>query len=376
VGRRLATRIGFDPEIVKSLGQLYERWDGKGQPNKLRGEAVAPAALLVTLAQDVVVHLDAHGADAAIAVVKTRRGKAYAPEMADVFLRHAGALLDELQQQAPGSMVKVPGGDEALDDARFDAICEAIADFADIKSPWTLSHSAGVAALAQAAAQRLGLPADEARLLRRAALLHDVGKVGVSAAVWCKPGALSLSEREQVRLHAYYTERILASTPALSALAEVASLAHDRLDGSGYFRRPPPAGLSIAARVLGAADHYHALIEERPHRPAFHADQARRELLAEADAGRLDRQACEAVLEAAGHAGIARPAGSALTEREVEVLRSLARGHSMKEIARLLGISPKTVDHHLQRIYAKIGVSTRAGATLYAMEQGYTAALH
>src|SRR5205085_12171064 len=122
---------------------------------------------------------------------------------------HAEPLLGELQRHAIGTRVAVPGGDEPLDDQRFDAICEAMADFVDIKTPWTLSHSTGVAALAHAAALRLGLPQAEARLLRRAALLHDIGNVGVSAAVWCKPAALTLPEQEQVRLHAYYTERIL-----------------------------------------------------------------------------------------------------------------------------------------------------------------------
>jgi len=375
VGRRLASRIGFDDATVQSLGQLYERWDGRGQPLRLRGEAVSPAALLVTLAQDVVVHHDAGGSDAAVAVVKQRRGGAYAPAMADAFLRHARPLLADIDSAAVRA-VDVPGGDQPLDDARFDAICEAMADFVDIKSPWTLSHSSGVATLAQRAARQLGLPDAEATLLRRAALLHDVGKVGVSAGVWCKPSALSLPEREQVRLHAYYTERILSSVPSFAPLAEVASLTHDRLDGSGYFRRPPAAGLSVAARILAAADHYHALIEARPHRAALPRDAAARTLMGEAQAGRLDARACEAVLEAAGHAAPAKTRGSSLTEREIEVLRTLARGHSMKEIARELGIAPKTVDHHLQRIYAKIGVGTRAGATLYAMEQGFTAALH
>jgi len=376
VGRRLATRIGFDDATVQSLGQLYERWDGRGLPLHLRGEAVSPAALLVTLAQDVVVHHDAGGADAAVAVVRQRRGGAYAPAMADAFLRQARALLADLDSATASRMVAVPGGDEPLDDARFDAICEAMADFVDIKSPWTLSHSSGVATLSQRAAKQLGLPDAEATLLRRAALLHDVGKVGVSAAVWCKPSALSLPEREQVLLHAYYTERILSSSPAFAALAEVASLTHDRLDGSGYFRWPPAAGLSVAARILAAADHYHALIEARPHRAALARDAAARALTGEAQAGRLDARACEAVLEAAGHPAPAKARGTSLTEREIEVLRTLARGRSMKEIARELGIAPKTVDHHLQRIYAKIGVTTRAGATLYAMEQGFTAALH
>ena len=164
VGRRLATRIGFDDATVQSLGQLYERWDGRGLPQHLRGEAVSPAALLVTLAQDVVVHHDAGGTDAAVAVVRQRRGSAYAPAMADAFLRHARPLLADLDSAAGGRAVNVPGGDEPLDDARFDAICEAMADFVDIKSPWTLSHSSGVATLAQRAARQLGLPDAEATL--------------------------------------------------------------------------------------------------------------------------------------------------------------------------------------------------------------------
>jgi HD-GYP domain-containing protein (c-di-GMP phosphodiesterase class II) len=342
----------------------------------VRGEQVSPAALLVSLSQDVVVHHDAGGVEAAVAMVRQRRGKAFSPAMADAFLRHAASLLSDIDALPDGALVDVPGGDQPLDEARFDAICEAMADFVDIKTPWTLSHSSGVAALSHGAARLLGLPVDEATLLRRAALLHDVGKVGVSAAVWCKPAGLSPPEREQVRLHAYYTERILSSSPAFAPLAEVASLTHDRLDGSGYFRRPPASGLPVAARILAAADHYHALIEVRPHRPAFARSDAARDLLAEARTGRLDLRACEAVLEAAGHAAVAKPRGTSLTEREIEVLRTLARGHSMKAIARELGISPKTVDHHLQRIYSKVGVSTRAGATLYAMEQGFTSALH
>lgn len=374
VGQRLATRIGLEPTVVASLGQLYERWDGKGLPSGLRGEAVAPAALIVSLAQDVLVHHDSGGRDAALAMLRARRGGAHAPAMVDAFLQHAPALFDELTAVDAGALPAVPGGDEALDDDRLDRICAAMADFADIKSPWTLGHSGAVAELAVGAARLLRLRDAETQLLRRAGWLHDIGKVGVSAALWGKPAALTRPELEQVRLHAYYGERVLAAAPALRVLADIASLAHDRLDGSGYFRRPQAAAMSRAARVLGAADVYQALVSARPHRAAFDAAQAARLLRADAAAGRLDTAACEAVIEAAGSARArsgAAPHRSLLTERELDVLQALARGGSMKQIARELGVAPKTVDHHLQRIYPKIGVRTRAGATLHAMEQGW-----
>jgi DNA-binding CsgD family transcriptional regulator len=180
-----------------------------------------------------------------------------------------------------------------------------------------------------------------------------------------------------VRLHAYYTERILAVAPELQALADAAGAVHDRLDGSGYFRRPAAAALPRVARVLAAADFHQALREDRPHRAAHAPDAAARLLLAEAAAGRLDEAACRAVLDAAGAQGPRRNSNpDELTAREVDVLCALARGQSMKQIARTLEISPKTVDHHLQRIYPKLGVSTRAGATLVAMERGYVAGRH
>jgi DNA-binding CsgD family transcriptional regulator len=323
-----------------------------------------------------VVHHDGGGAEAAVAMVKARRGTAHAPRMCDAFVDHAPALFERLAAVDTGVVPDVPGGDEVLDDSRFDAVCAALADFVDIKSPYTLGHAAGVARLAAGAAQRLRLSDADQRLARRAGWVHDLGKVGVSAAVWCKPGPLNRPEQEQVRLHAYYTERILAAAPALAPLAELASLTHDRLDGNGYFRRPPPSAMPRVARVLAAADMYQALTETRPHRAALGAADAARLLRAEAQAGRLDAAACEAVLEASGQHRPVPPRNGALTEREVEVLCSLAQGRSMKQIGRELAISPKTVDHHLQHIYAKVGVTTRAGATLYAMEQGYTASVH
>jgi HD-GYP domain-containing protein (c-di-GMP phosphodiesterase class II) len=258
---------------------------------------------------------------------------------------------------------------QPLSDAAFDEACLAMADFADLKSPYTVGHSRIVSQLAADAARRCGLPASDVTDVRRAGLLHDIGRVGISTRIWLKPGPLTDSEREQVRLHSYYGERVLSRSPALARLGTIVAQHHERLDGSGYHRGSRT--LSPQARVLAAAEAYCGKVEARPHRAALSPDAAAGALRREARAGRLDGDAVAAVLVAAGHRGSTRPTlAGGLTEREVEVLRAVSRGLSMKEIARLLGISPKTVDNHLQNLYAKIGVKTRAGATLFAIERG------
>ena len=206
--------------------------------------------------------------------------------------------------------------------------------------------------------------------MRRAACVHDLGRVGVSAAIWDKAGPLRSGEWEQVRLHPYYTERVLARSRILSPLGALAALHHERLDGSGYHGGLPATMLPLTARILAAADAYHAMTEPRSHRPALTPEAAAEEARREVRAGRLDGEAVSAVLAVAGHR--VRPASrewaAGLSEREVEVLRLVARGHSNRQTAQSLVIAEKTVGHHIQHIYAKIGVSTRAAATLFAMQ--------
>jgi HD-GYP domain-containing protein (c-di-GMP phosphodiesterase class II) len=373
VAQRLAARLGLGDGVVVALGQLYERWDGRGLPNGLKGEQIALPVRIVTLAQDAVVFHRLGGVEAAVAVARERAGAAYEPRLVERFCRQAPQLLADLDDEPSWDAVLAlePGPRPVLGDAQFDAACEAMADFADLKSPYLLGHSSGVAALAAAAARRCGLPDADVVAVRRAGWLHDLGRVGVSAGIWGKPGPLTEREWERVRLHPYHTERVLARPPALARLGALAALHHERLDGSGYHRGVPAAALPPAARILAAADVYHALTEPRPHRPARPPEDAAAELRREARAGRLDGDAADGVLAAAGHR--VRPARrelvAGLSAREVEVLRLLARGHSMRQIAARLFIAEKTVDNHIQHIYAKIGVSTRAGATLFALEQ-------
>ncbi|MGZ3582763.1 MAG: HD domain-containing phosphohydrolase [Ktedonobacterales bacterium] len=371
VAERLALRMGMRETVAHAITQVYERWDGKGSPGQLRGEAIVRAARIVTLARDAELFHRLDGVEGATHVIRQRSGTLYDPAVADRFCRQAPMVLRVLDTDAiwDAALEAEPGPRPMLTPAARETATRAIADFVDLKSPFTAGHSSGVSRLATAAGERLGLSISEMTALRQAGYVHDLGRVGISTSVWDKPGPLSASEWERVRLHPYYTERVLARPQALTPVASIAALHHERLDGSGYYRGIPAALLSLPARVLAAADVYHALTEQRPQRPASIPEAAADHLQGEARAGRLDADAVKAVLTVAGHrVTTARrewPAG--LSDREVEVLRLVVRGLANRAIARRLIIAEKTVGHHIQHIYNKIGVSTRA-ATLFAMQ--------
>lgn len=217
----------------------------------------------------------------------------------------------------------------------------------------------------------MGLPLDEVRNLRRSGLVHDIGMHGIPATILDKPGPLSGSEYERMRMYSYYTERTLARPAALARIGAIAALATERLDGSGYHRGLSGTAIPVAGRILAAADAFHAMIEPRSYRPALSVKQATGELRAAVRVGRFAADAVDAVLAAAGQQPGKRRSGPAgLTPREIEVLTRVARGASTKQVARSLGITPKTAGTHIERIYLKIGASTRSTATLFAMQHG------
>jgi HD-GYP domain-containing protein (c-di-GMP phosphodiesterase class II) len=258
-----------------------------------------------------------------------------------------------------------------LSGQRFDEALGAVADFVDLKSPYTLGHARGVAELAGGAAELLGLSSAEARALRRAALVQGFGRLGVSNSIWDKPGPLGAGEWERVRMHPYLTERMLSQSAALAPLGVIAAQHRERLDGSGYPRGLSGGAISRPGRILGVADAYQSMREPRPYRPARTAAEAAAELRVEVRAGRLDGDAADAVLAVAGHRVPRRRQGPAgLTAREVEVLRLLARGLSNRQIGQRLVITPKTAGNHVERIYAKIDASNRAAAGLFAVQHG------
>jgi HD-GYP domain-containing protein (c-di-GMP phosphodiesterase class II) len=369
----LAAGLGLSEDVREGLYQTFERWDGKGVPAQAKGEDILIVARLVTLADVVETYHRAGGVQAAIAVARERRGTQFDPALVDVFCSEAPRLFAELDAVTTWTAVieAEPALEIVLTDEQLESALTAIADFADLKSPWTIGHSRGVADLAFAAASLYGLSDGDATLTRRAALVHDLGRLGVSNAIWDKAGPLTPAELERVRLHPYLTERMLASSAALAALGAIAVQHHERLDGSGYPRGLSGNAIAPAGRILAAADAYHAMTEPRPHRAARSAQDAATELRAGVRERLYDSDAADAVLRAAGHPAKRRrewPAG--LTSREVEVLRLLVRGLSNREIAEQLVISRKTAGSHVEHIYAKIGVSNRARAGLFAIKHG------
>ena len=372
----LAARLNLGEEVRANLEQTFERWDGKGAPAGRKAEEILVPARLVNLADVVEVYHRAQGVAAATAVARERSGTQFDPALVQVFCEEASAVCGDLDSATSWEAVIAaePGDKVWIDDAELDAALEAIAEFADLKSPWTIGHSRGVAELAAAAAGGYGLPEGDVVQLRRAGLVHDVGRLGVSNAIWDKRQALTLAELERVRLHPYLTERMLAPSAVLAPLGAIAVQHHERLDGSGYPRGLSGAAISPAGRILGAADAYQAMIEPRPHRPARSSEEAATALHAEMAAGRLDGDAVDAVLHAAGHRVKRRREGPAgLTPREVEVLRLVALGFSNREIAEQLVITPKTAANHVEHIYAKTGASNRARAGLFAVQHGLMA---
>ena len=371
VAQRFSGWLGLGPEVHDALEFVFARWDGRGLPGAA-GEAIPVSMRLVHVARDISLFISAAGPDEARSVIEQRTGTAYDPRFAELATRNFGALLDGLDDARmwEQALASEPAPVQRISGDRIDDAFGAFSAIAGLKSPWLREHCNGVAELAEAAAWRIGLEPGSVALVRRGALAQDLGRVGVSNAIWEKAGPLGFGEWERVRLHPHFTERAFAQSPALAAIGRLGGCHHERLDGSGYPRGTRGQALEQPARILAAADCYAAMREERPYRPALDAGAAEVELLREAQAGRLADDAVDAVLNASGHRVAARPRHlpAELTERELEVLLVLVRGESNKEIADDLGISVKTVGHHIQHVYEKAGVRSRAAATLWAFE--------
>jgi len=373
MARTLAEQLGLSDAVLDAVGAAYEQWDGKGWPGALRGEAVPVAARISQLAEFVEVAHRVSGTDGARAIARKRAGGQFDPALANLLAEDAELLLADLDGLQTWSAVidAEPALAITLPEDRFDAALAAVARFIDMKSPYFLGHSTALAELTEAAARESGMSDDEVMTLRRAALIQGFGRLGVSNSIWDKKGPLGAGEWERVRLHPYLTERMLSQSSALRRYGAAAVQIRERLDGSGYPRGLSGGEVSRPARVLAAADVYQAMREPRPHREPRSPDNAAEELKAEGRSGRLDGDAVRAVLVVAGHRVPRRRDGPAgLTAREVEVLRLAARGLTNKDIAVSLFITPKTVANHIEHIYTKIGVTTRAMAGMFAMKHG------
>lgn len=369
VGTRLADRLGLGPGVQQALLHATEMWDGKEGAHGLSGDAIALPARFSAVATQAVIFDRLGGPGTACEMVRRRAGGWLDPAVAETFLRVGPDVLRSLTDADVWVEVTAaePDPPRLVPEAHLDTVAAAFGDMVDLKTPFTLGHSAGVAELAADTALRLGL---DAELVSRAALLHDLGRVAVPNAVWERPQALTTGQWEQVRLHPYQTERILARSAPLEAVAAIAGRHHERQDGSGYHRGAAGGESPVEARLLAVADAFQAMTQPRPHRPALPPEEAAAAVETSAAAGQFDLECARAVIEAAGQRPVAGrrswPAG--LTDREVEVLRLVAGGRSNREVAETLVVSQRTAEHHVQHIYAKIGVSTRAGAALFAME--------
>lgn len=375
VGDGLLARLSMTDTVRDSLQHTFEQWNGKGFPRGVKGTDNPLPMRVVRLAHDAEALARIRGADEALAVLKARSGRLYDPALVSALNAIATEVLAEVDKVDPWTAMLdlEPEPYVVLADDGLDAALLVAADFIDLKSPFTVGHSRAVSDLAAAAAERLSMPDEQVAILRRAGWVHDLGRTAIPNSIWDKPGPLTFAEADRVELHPLLGEQILRRCSGLSPVTVLAGQHHERLDGSGYSKGASAVTLSLAARVLAAADRYVDLTSDRAYRPALSATQAAAELRTRAADGRLDTDAVEAVLSASGQAGAVSakrsyPAG--LTEREVDVLRLAAQGLTMRQAATRLEISAKTVDNHLQKIYAKTGVGTRGALALFAVEQG------
>ncbi|HEY5858490.1 MAG TPA: HD domain-containing phosphohydrolase [Aldersonia sp.] len=371
----LSDRMGLDAQVRHALGYIFERWDGRGLPNGARGEDIPVEVHIVHVADVVEVHLRTGGVEHAVEVLRSRRGTQFSPAVVEVFESDAAAILDGLLEMDlwTAALAQAPDRDRTLDGDELDELLRAMADFVDLKCPFTFGHSRGVADLVARAARHLGMsPADITRLYR-AGLVHGLGRMGVSNQIWEKKGPLSTAEWERVQMYPYLTGRILNRVNGLESVVSLATKHRERIDGSGFPRGIAGAELTPQDRLLASAVAYRRLLEPRPHRLALDPRGAADQVRLEARAGRLDTESVEAVLAAAGHRASRRtpwPAG--LTNREVEVLRLIAQGRSNREIAAELHIAEKTAGNHVERVYTKLGVNNRTQASLAAIDRGLT----
>ena len=372
----LVERLDFGPDVREALRFTFERWNGNGYPSHAKGDAIPLAMRVVHLSHDMEAIARLFSIDHAIQAAQDRRDETYDPALADVFIAHGRDWLEQLKTIEPWDAVLAlePEPHRVLSGQDLDDALLVAADFIDLKSPYMGGHSRRCADLAADAAQVLGLTDESVTTIRRAALVHDFGTTVVPNSIWDKPGPLTRTEFDRVELHPMLTEQMLRRSEGLAVLNPAASAHHEKCDGSGYHRRVKVGGDGLEACVLAATEVYVGLTAERADRPAFTPADAADEVRRLTSTGALEPRASQAVLVAAGQGEPTAPTGKrpqnpgGLTRREVDVLRLAARGLTTRQIADRLYISPKTADHHIQHIYAKIGASTRAAAALWAMQ--------
>ena len=368
---KLAHIVGASPRVLSALTLHDGCWDERGRPGRLASNALVLPMRLLRIAHVGDMAHQQHGRAGAVAVVRRRAGGELDARLARVLVDGQRELFAAIEDPRifDRFLELEPRPAACADDDRVDEAARALATFADLRCPIFLGHATRVAALAERAAGQVGLSADDTRSLRRAALLHDIGRLGVPNGIWMRPGRLDWGEMERVRLHAYYTQRVLSPIGILGPVADIAAAAHERLDGSGYPGSRVARSLLPAARILAAADMAVAMSEERPYRRALSPAAIAREIMVEVSAGGLDASAADAVLASLGMKMHVVPRHAhRVSERELEVCRLIAHGKMNKEIAAVLGISLRTVQNHVAHIFDKLGLHSRSGVAVWLVE--------
>lgn len=297
-------KLGMSELAAEAVRCVDERWDGGGIPDKLRGEEIPLLARICALARHLDVFASVRGMRGAIDTVLSRSGTWFDPKLVKAALSldlqgvlWAGCTWEEDRQEMRWAVQDMdPGRQQYLEAAQIDPVCEAFADVVDAKSHFTFSHSIGVADAAHGIAVRLGLSAERIQLVRRAALLHDIGKLSVSNAILDKVGTLSSGEWRTVRQHPGYTRRILERVAPFREIAVIAGQHHEKLDGSGYPNQLTARELTLEARIIAVADIYGALSEDRPYRMGLEFEQIV-PILHDLSSRKLDRDCVEALVE-------------------------------------------------------------------------------
>lgn len=381
VATRIAKRLGMPQPVQDALMQVFEQWDGRGMPSGTRRDTIPVISRIVLVTSFLEVFHRVEGREGARRIAVARRGKAFDPDVVDAFLAvsRQESFWQGLEDQRVADTVTSiePEGSayRYLADEKLMDVAAALADYADMKSPHLLGRSRRVADLSKSICRGMSLAERQVSTIALAALTHDIGIVAVPSFVLNKPDDQRTgAEREQVRLHAYHSQRILSKVPALEPASQLVAAHHERIDGGGYHRGLSGFQIPLGARIIAVADRFDELCHDTPEGPAVDVDAAVSTIRHEAGR-RLAPEAVDALVSSLGGTEQTPrqktrrqewPAG--LTDREVEVLRLAASGMNRKQMAKSLFLSEGTVRSHLEHIYGKIGVSNRSAATLYAME--------
>jgi HD-GYP domain-containing protein (c-di-GMP phosphodiesterase class II) len=376
VAELFARQLGFPENVQQAVRFQWERWDGKGMAYGLKGESIPRAARLLHLAQVLELTYHFGGPEAAQTIALEKRGTRFDPTGVDAFLKLAsqadfwGTFEVRMTQKALLARCPATRAQQDTED-QIEQLCEVLADFIDLKTREDWHHSRVVAAVAVEMGTCLGWDADELATLRRAALVHDIGKVALPVGILTRRASLSESEEETYRLHPYYTQRILERVEVFHDLASAAASHHEWVNGQGYYRQLRGEQIPLHGRVLAVANAYarHLQHQSEPKNPAEILHMMLPEVGSQFDGECYQALVVTVTGKDEKRVAAHLPMGSHLTVRENEVLRLLAQGHNTPQIAKTLAISKKTVEHHLAHIYGKIGVTCRTAAVVYAVQQ-------